>query len=61
MKLKLLLLGLLFTSGALFAQDTIRSLVITEANLHPAEQAYLELTNMGNEPIQLSKFKLGNY
>jgi len=59
MKLKLLLIALVFTSGALFAQDTIRSLVITEANLHPEPQAYLELTNMGNEPIQLSNFKLG--
>ena len=52
MKLKFLLLGLLFTSGALL-------LVITEANLHPAEQAYLELTNMDDKPILLSDFKLG--
>lgn len=59
MKLKLLLIGLLFTSGALFAQDLIRSLIITEANLQPEGQAYIELTNMGDEPIQWSDFKHG--
>lgn len=59
MKLKLLLLGFLFIGGFLTAQDTIKTLVITEANLHPENQVYLELTNMGEKPIQLNQFELG--
>jgi hypothetical protein len=58
MRLKLLLLVLML-SGGLFAQDTIRSLVITEVRLDDREANYIELTNMGDEAINLSQFKLG--
>ena len=59
MKLKLLLFVLLATIGMVQAQDTIRSLVITEACMRSWPWAYVELTNMGDEDIQLANFKLG--
>ncbi len=58
MRLKLLLFTLLL-SGSLFAQDTIRSLVITEARLNAAPDNYIEITNMGTEAVNLSQFELG--
>ncbi len=60
MRLKLLLLALLI-SGGIFAQDTIpyRSLVITEARMSAQPDNYIELTNMGDEAINLKDFKLG--
>ncbi len=56
MRLKLLLV-LLLTTGMLKAQDTIKSLLITEAFLGDARIAYFEITNMGSESVQLSQFK----
>jgi hypothetical protein len=41
------------------AQDTIRSLIISEALMRSWPWAYLELTNMGDEDIQLANFKVG--
>lgn len=61
MKLKLLLLGLLFMGGLASAQDTIDYLVITEARIDNTHAAYLELTNMGDQPVQLSDFKIGSW
>ena len=58
MRLKLLLI-LLLTGGILNAQDTIRSLVITEAFIGRMYHNFAEITNMGNEPVNLSKFKFG--
>ena len=59
MKLKLLLAIFILSSGILNAQDTIKTLIITEARMtHPMEN-YAELTNMGDEPIQLSEFEFG--
>ena len=58
MRYKFLLLFLLMSYGV-FAQDTIRSLVITEARLDRNDLAYVELTNMGTESIDLSQFEFG--
>ena len=59
MKFKLLLCSLLMSCGILSAQDTIWSLVITEARLDRADEAYIELTNMGEETINLANFTFG--
>lgn len=60
MKSKLLLVGLLMSFGILNAQDdTIRTLVITEARMNPPGHAYCELTNMGTETIDLVDFEFG--
>lgn len=57
MRLKLLLIVFLLSGGILSAQDTIRSLIISEAYLGAAPVAYFELTNMGTEDVQLDQFK----
>ncbi len=59
MRLKLLLLISLLSAGILNAQDTIRSLVITEARMSAQPDNYIELTNMGDKPVNLKDFKLG--
>ena len=60
MKLKTLLFILLLTSvGLVQAQDTIRSLIISEACLRNNTWAYVELTNMGDKDLQLADFTLG--
>jgi hypothetical protein len=60
MKLKLLLSVLLLTIGSMVhAQDTIRSLIISEALMRSWPWAYIELTNMGDEDIQLANFRVG--
>jgi hypothetical protein len=59
MKLKLLLL-LLLMNGVLCAQDTIRTLIITEVRMDHPPYAYVEITNVGNDAIQLSNFEFGN-
>ncbi len=59
MRQKLLLLLMMVSFGALYAQtDTIRSLVISEARWDRADHAYLELTNMGTEAVNLAEFEL---
>jgi hypothetical protein len=58
MKLKFLLFAVLISS-ILNAQDTIRSLVITEAFVGVPHRNFVELTNMGNDPIQLHNFMVG--
>lgn len=59
MRLKLLLFLVLLTGGLLQAQDTIpyRQLLITEAYLGSQDLGYFEITNVGNEDVQLSEFK----
>jgi hypothetical protein len=42
-----------------YPEGVNRSLVISEASLISALEAYVELTNMGNEPILLSDYKFG--
>lgn len=58
MKLKFLLFAVLI-SGILNAQDTIRSLIITEAHLGSPPDSFIEITNMGEEAVQLADFRLG--
>lgn len=51
---------MLFVSGGLLmAQDTIKTLIITEAKLDRAEQSYAEITNVGTEAVNLSNFEFG--
>ena len=60
MKLRLLLCLLLFSCGILSAQDdTIRTLIITEARMDRADYSYVELTNMGTDTLNLSQFEFG--
>ncbi|HYX10264.1 MAG TPA: hypothetical protein VE912_26280, partial [Bacteroidales bacterium] len=59
MKFKLLLFSLLLSCGVLSAQDTIKTLVITEARFDRADDNYVELTNMGDAPVNLSQFEFG--
>ena len=58
MKVKILLFFLLI-GGMLHAQDTIRSLVITEAFIGRQYRNHVEITNMGTEPVNLANFKFG--
>ena len=59
MRQKLLLFVMMVSFGALYAQtDTIRSVVISEARWDRADHAYLELTNMGAEAVNLAEFEL---
>ena len=58
MKLRILLLMLLLWGGVIYAQDTINYLVITEYRGDNTNRCYLELTNMGTEPIELNQFKI---
>lgn len=59
MRTKILLLLCLLAPGILIAQDTIRSLIITEARLDRADQAYVEITNMSDSPVQMGDFEFG--
>ncbi|MDD2382118.1 MAG: hypothetical protein PHV35_10525, partial [Mariniphaga sp.] len=59
MKSKLLLFLFLF-AGILSAQeDTIRTLIITEAHLGAPYRNFVEISNVGSDPIQLSNFEIG--
>jgi hypothetical protein len=58
MKLKLLLLLMLF-AGILNAQQPYRSLIISEARQSGQPDNYIELTNMGDQAINLKEFKFG--
>ncbi len=65
MRLRILLFSIFF-AGILNAQivcdypeGVITDLVITEARFTSANDAYVEITNMGSQPIRLSEFKYG--
>ena len=59
MRLKFLLFLMLFAGMLNAQQDTIRSLVITEfQNIFPAN-GLVEITNMGDDPVQLNQFQVG--
>jgi hypothetical protein len=58
MRLKLLLLALLLT-GMLSAQDTIRTLIITETRVDRNDQSYVEITNVGSTDLDMSQFEFG--
>ena len=59
MKLKLLLIAWLFCGGILSAQDTIKTLIISEIRLSHHEEDFVEITNIGDEAVQLSQFEFG--
>ncbi len=59
MKFKLLLFSLFMACGLLSAQEAYRQLIITEAALGARPMAYVEITNMGDETVNLSDFELG--
>jgi hypothetical protein len=66
MRLKILLFVFLLWGSVSYAQnyiynDTINYLVITEYRGDSKHRAYLELTNMGNKPVQLNQFKIGHW
>ena len=57
MRLKILLLLLLAVTIEVWAQEPYRSLMITEARRTHGYDNYVELTNMGDKPINLGEFK----
>lgn len=59
MRTKILLFLFLLTCGVLNAQDTIRTLVISEARLDDHRVAYCEIANVGTEDINLAEFEFG--
>ncbi|KPK84388.1 MAG: hypothetical protein AMS27_10090 [Bacteroides sp. SM23_62_1] len=59
MKNKLLLLLLFLSFGVLQAQDTIKTLLITEARMDRGDKTYVEITNMGTDTVNLSDFEFG--
>ncbi len=61
MRLKFLLFAFLLWAGILSAQDTINYLVITEYRGDNTHNTYLELTNMGDKPVQLNQFEIGQW
>jgi hypothetical protein len=58
MRLKFLLFLMTF-STVLYAQEPYRSLVITESRANASPDNYVEITNMGDQSVQLSEFKFG--
>jgi hypothetical protein len=56
MKLKLLLLLMMLT-GMIYAQEPYRNLIISEARMDAQNNNHVELTNMGDQAINLSEFK----
>jgi hypothetical protein len=61
-KLPLIFISVFFMLSALLSgQDAIRSLVITEWRGDSPENAYVELTNMGETELDLSEFTIGTY
>lgn len=51
---------LVVSGGMLIAQDTIKTLIITEAKMDRAEQQYIEITNVGDVPLNLSDFEFSS-
>ncbi len=59
MRFNFLLFLFLFSIGAVNAQDTIRTLIISEARLDSPPDSYIEITNVGDEAVNLAQFKVG--
>ena len=58
MRLKLLLFAMLL-SGVITAQEAYRGLIITEVRLSGTPQNFVEITNVGDQTINLKDFELG--
>ena len=58
MRLKLLLFTMLLSVGV-FAQEAYRGLIITESRMSGTPENYVEITNVGNQAINLKDFELG--
>lgn len=61
MKQKFLLLILMLFGGWMYAQDTIDYLIITEWRGDNTNMTYLELTNVGDQAVQLGDFHIGHW
>jgi len=59
MKTRLLIIALLMVAGIINAQDTIRTLVISEVRLDDARESYIEISNVGTTTLNLSDFQVG--
>jgi hypothetical protein len=59
MRIKTLLLLFLLTCGVLSAQDTIRTLVISEVRLDDTRHSYVEISNVGTTTLNLAQFEIG--
>ena len=61
MRTKALLFLMFLTCGIVSAQvdDTIRSLVISEIRIDDARRAYVEVSNVGEDSINLGDFEIG--
>lgn len=60
MRTRLLFFVLLMVTGLLNAQDTIRTLVISEVRLDDARESYIEIANVGTTTLNLKDFQIGN-
>jgi hypothetical protein len=58
MRLKLLLL-LMMVAGAVFAQEPYRNLIISEYRMDGQPNNHAQITNMGNQDVNLKEFKFG--
>ena len=59
MRTKTLLFLLLLSCGVLNAQDTIKTLIISEVRLDDPRDSYVEITNVGTDTINLAEFEMG--
>jgi hypothetical protein len=59
MRLRLLLFLFLFAGFLTAQEDTIRTLIITEAHLGSPGRNFVEISNVGTTPIQMSNFEVG--
>jgi hypothetical protein len=61
MKTKLSFIFVFFACGSwIQAQDTVNSLIISEARFDSSDNAYIELTNMGDSTLHLNNFEFGS-
>jgi len=58
MRLKLLLFTMLLSVGV-FAQEAYKGLIITESRMNATPDNYVEITNVGNQAVNLKDFELG--
>jgi hypothetical protein len=59
MNFRILLFSIFLLSSVLNAQEPYRNLIISEARMSGQESNHVELTNMGDEPVNLGEFKFG--